>query len=61
MNEKTADEQVVWPAGYDSNDIAHVQGQHVESPRRYCGHCSWFFAPAPVVTRQMTQSKAVVR
>jgi hypothetical protein len=54
-------QSITWPANYDRNDIEHIRGEHQKSPRRDCGHCSWFFAPAPVVTRQMTQSKEVVR
>lgn len=57
--------QIVWPANYDRNDIEHVQGQHMPGkligPKRDCGHCSWYFAPPPVVTRRMTRSRSVIR
>jgi hypothetical protein len=45
----------MWPANYDKNDIEHVQGLHVKAPRRDCGHCAWFYAPAPRVTPKTPQ------
>jgi hypothetical protein len=49
-----------WPKGFDQNDIEHIEGRHVQAPRRSCGHCAWYYAAAPVVTRRVTKSHTIV-